>query len=66
MLICHCSAVNDRAIRDLIAAGARRPDDIARGCGAGDRCGGCIPALLSLLAEHERVDPPRPLETSAA
>lgn len=51
MLICHCRAVNDRAVRDTIAAGACEPQQIASGCGAGSRCGGCIPALLELLAE---------------
>lgn len=51
MLICHCEAVNDRAIRAAIAAGAREPTDIARGCGAGSKCGGCVPALLDLLNE---------------
>ena len=54
MLICHCRAVNDRAIRAAIAAGARGTAELARGCGAGSRCGGCIPALLQLLEETGR------------
>lgn len=66
MLICHCRAVNDGAIRNAIAAGARRPEDIARSCGAGSRCGGCVPALLELLAEHAPAGAPAPLEASAA
>lgn len=65
MLICHCRAVNDRAIRDAIAAGAREPEELALGCGAGSRCGGCVPALLELLAKHV-VDSSQPLESSAA
>lgn len=52
MLICHCRVVNDRAVRDAIAAGARAPEDVANHCGAGSRCGGCLPALLELLAEQ--------------
>lgn len=51
MLICHCRAVNDQAIRATIAAGARAPEDVAVSCGAGSRCGGCIPAVLEVLAE---------------
>lgn len=55
MLICHCRAVNDRTIRDTIAAGARAPAQIAAGCGAGSRCGGCLPALIELLGEDPAV-----------
>lgn len=66
MLICHCRAVNDRAIRDAIAAGARRPEELALGCGAGGACGGCIPTLLELFAEHSAVDSSQSLESSAA
>lgn len=49
MLICHCRAVNDRALRVAIQAGAAALSDLADLCGAGSRCGGCIPALLELL-----------------
>ncbi len=49
MLICHCQAVNDHAIRAAIQAGATDSRDLAAMCGAGSRCGGCVPALLELL-----------------
>jgi bacterioferritin-associated ferredoxin len=49
VLICHCKAVNDRTLNAAIAAGARGADDLARMCGAGSRCGGCLPALEALL-----------------
>jgi bacterioferritin-associated ferredoxin len=51
MYICHCRAVTDGKIRAAIAAGARDPAEVARHCGAGARCGGCLPALQALLAE---------------
>ncbi|MGI8685155.1 MAG: (2Fe-2S)-binding protein [Acidimicrobiales bacterium] len=54
MVICHCRAVNDQSIRATILAGARTTDDVGRRCGAGVRCGGCLPALLGLLAELDR------------
>ena len=66
MLICHCRAVNDRVIRDTIAAGARRPEDIALRCGAGSRCGGCLPALRELLDAHDAAESTRPLQATAA
>lgn len=53
MVICHCRAVNDKCIRAAILAGAHDPDEVARQCGAGSRCGGCLPALLELLNELE-------------
>jgi bacterioferritin-associated ferredoxin len=51
VLICHCKAVNDRTLNAAIAAGARAPEDLARMCGAGTRCGGCLPALEELLGD---------------
>lgn len=51
MVICHCRAVNDRTIRTVIASGARGPSEVTARCGAGGRCGGCLPALCRLLDE---------------
>jgi bacterioferritin-associated ferredoxin len=49
VLICHCKAINDRTLAACISAGARGPEDLATMCGAGTRCGGCLPALEELL-----------------
>ena len=65
MLICHCQTVNDRTIRAAVLAGARQPEDLARLCGAGGRCGGCLPALLKLL-DDAGADPNGEARTSAA
>ena len=57
MLICHCHAVNDRAIRDAaLAVGATEPEQITAMCGAGGHCGGCMPALQELLDELRAAD----------
>jgi bacterioferritin-associated ferredoxin len=50
MVVCHCLAVNDRAIRAEIEAGALQLDDLAERCGAGSRCGSCRPVLEAILA----------------
>lgn len=51
MLVCHCRVVNDQRIRQAIAEGARDEDALARACGAGAQCGGCLPAVSRLLDE---------------
>lgn len=51
MVICHCRAVNDATVLATVLAGATDASEVARMCGAGGRCGGCIPALRALLDE---------------
>jgi bacterioferritin-associated ferredoxin len=54
MIVCHCNGVSDRAIRRSVRAGAVTPDLVARACGAGACCGGCVDAVQEiLLAELE-------------
>lgn len=54
MVVCHCEAVNDRVIRDALLSGSTSPDEIARVCGAGAQCGGCLDTIEDLLATaHE-------------
>lgn len=50
MVVCHCAAVNDRAIRAEIEAGALDADALADRCGAGGRCGSCRPVIEAILA----------------
>jgi bacterioferritin-associated ferredoxin len=52
MIVCHCKAVNDRAIREVIERGARTPREVALACQAGRKCGGCIPVVRELLANE--------------
>jgi bacterioferritin-associated ferredoxin len=50
--VCHCRAVTDRRICEAIEAGACDPADLARRCGAGGACGGCLPAIRALLDQY--------------
>ena len=52
MYVCHCRVVNDRRVRETIDAGARTPAQVARLCGAGATCGGCVPLIRRILAEQ--------------
>jgi bacterioferritin-associated ferredoxin len=49
MLVCHCKAVSDRAIRSAVRNGAQTVSDVARSCGAGDHCGGCLDVVQELI-----------------
>lgn len=49
MLVCHCNGVSDRTIRNVIRSGAETPVQVARACGAGAGCGGCIEAVRDLI-----------------
>lgn len=50
MIVCHCHAIRSREIEDVIARGARTTSEVARACRAGQRCGGCRPAIAELIA----------------
>ncbi len=56
MLICHCRRVTDRGVCAAIDAGARDAAAVASKCGAGEGCGGCLPALQALLASYGLMD----------
>lgn len=49
MIVCHCHGVSDRRIRAEAGLGASDADDLARRCGAGGDCGGCLPLIEDLL-----------------
>ena len=54
-LVCHCEAVTERAIRRAIRHGACSVDDVVDLCGAGGRCGGCLPVVEEMLETHVSV-----------
>lgn len=56
MIICHCEAVSDRAVRSAIREGAIDLDAIAAECGAGSGCGGCQVRLTRLLVLEQAVE----------
>ena len=51
MLVCHCEGVNDKAIRAEIDRGAHDLDRVTERCGAGGRCGQCVPVFETLLRQ---------------
>ena len=57
MIVCHCQAVTDRAIRLAVRGGARSRREVALACAANLRCGGCAPVIDEIIAsESDRED----------
>ena len=56
MIVCLCAGVDDCEVRSCINDGARSLDEIARRCGAGADCGGCIDLLEDALDEAQAAD----------
>jgi bacterioferritin-associated ferredoxin len=54
MWVCHCRAVTDSKVRQIIAAGAEDEIEIGRECGAGTRCGSCHDELRRLCEESRQ------------
>ena len=57
MVVCHCQAVTDRAIRAAVRKGARTRREVSKACAASLRCGGCAPAVDAIIrSEMQRED----------
>lgn len=66
MIVCQCNGVSDHTIREAVRSGATSCKAVARRCGAGVFCGGCVPAIAALLeAERARLEPAQEAVSSA-
>jgi nitrite reductase (NADH) large subunit len=52
MIVCHCKAVTDRAIRLAVRGGARSRHEVAQACSANLCCGGCAPVIDEIIASE--------------
>lgn len=52
MIVCHCNAVRAEEIRTEVRLGAETVEVVAARCGAGTRCGGCIPAVEAVILDE--------------
>lgn len=50
MYVCICNAINERAVKDAIDAGASKASDIYRANGCAPRCGQCVPEMQKALS----------------
>jgi len=65
MIICVCRRLNDRAVREAIAAGADTPDAIQAHHGCAFNCGRCRDAMGEMLAEARGEAEPYPYAIAA-
>ena len=56
MLVCHCHAVSDREIVRCVRDGATTRQRLAKACGAGSVCGGCIPVIDELIEKSDAAE----------
>ena len=49
MIVCHCRAITDRAIRAAVHDGFDSAQSVAEQTGAGTCCGGCLPGVDAIV-----------------
>jgi bacterioferritin-associated ferredoxin len=54
VLVCHCKAIYDRTIRQVVESGARTCRQVDRACAAGGSCGGCQPLIRAIIADERQ------------
>jgi len=57
VIVCHCKAVSDQAVREAIREGARSCRQVSRACGAGHHCGGCRPLIREIIKTESEPSP---------
>jgi bacterioferritin-associated ferredoxin len=53
MIVCVCNRLNDVTIRQGIAAGARKAEDVYGACGAKRKCGRCQDTIAEMLVAEQ-------------
>ncbi|WP_067437840.1 (2Fe-2S)-binding protein [Nocardioides jensenii] len=66
MIVCHCAAVNDDAVRRAYDDGARTVSQVCRSTGAGQDCGSCIFTVKRVVCQHGALAPTSPVEVEGA
>ena len=50
--VCNCNGIRERQVRTAIAAGAKRPADVFKACGAKVQCARCVCDMRAMLDEQ--------------
>ncbi len=54
MYVCNCNGIRERDARSAIDAGARRPADVFRHCGAAPKCAKCVCDIRRMIGTVEQ------------
>ena len=54
MIVCVCNRLNETKIRDAIACGPSRSDDVYALCGVRKNCGRCQETIEGMLEDSRR------------
>ena len=52
MYVCNCNGIRERQVRAAISAGATRPAEIFKSCGARAQCARCVCDMRQMLDEE--------------
>jgi len=52
MFICNCNGIREREVRAAIEAGAERPAEIFRACGARPQCARCVCEMKQMIDDQ--------------
>lgn len=52
MFICNCNGIREREVRAAIEAGAARPAEIFRACGARPQCARCVCEMKQMIEDQ--------------
>jgi bacterioferritin-associated ferredoxin len=53
MYVCNCNGIREREVRAAIAAGAQRPAEVFRACGARPQCARCVCDMREMLGQAQ-------------
>lgn len=55
MYVCNCNGIREREVRAAIEAGAGRPSQIFKACGAQPQCARCVCDMRQMLDDTREV-----------
>lgn len=65
MIVCLCNALNDRAVRTAVDAGACSPHGVHRHHGTRINCGQCLSTISDIIREEDSEKPPQIFQSAA-
>ena len=53
MYVCNCNGIRERQARAAVEAGARRPAEVFRHCGARPQCAECVCDIKTMIETQQ-------------